>query len=265
MSLLSLPLAPHAWSSWLANVDTGQTIRAIVRLLLGHGARCESNPVDLTLHHGPFGRVIATTVLSQRRLARVCVAELRAPFRSDGIVVVAQPHTSIDAPILVADLIVNRRGNTRVYLDAVGPASRSGAGHDLFRSELVRVLLRAPDLRKASAPAWIAPLSLGATARFRAHPRKGGHLANLLVEYTRAYLAALDDAPAAISTRQNREQQRAVRNAFVHYGYAEPMLGGLFGASFAERFIKLMWDLPLVQNDQPHAPPAKVGVKIGDA
>ncbi len=266
-------LHPHALPAALARVDLQAVTRDLVCLFRQHGATTQSHPVQSLLHLGSFGRAVAIQVLEAPRLARIVIAHLRVPHVLAGVVVVAHPTVGLEAPILVADVMVSARGRTRAYLDTVGPATREEEATAGFRARLGGAL-NTTGLLRLGTPAWAAPLSGGTGARLRAGIGRGGIVSEALIRYCGGYLCALDGAEPAKHVAQNLARARAARETFRQFGHAQPLMASRFSPEVAEHFFSLLWnengrpeDVPnhdgARQNEKPADAPAKFGATTG--
>jgi hypothetical protein len=266
-------LHPHALPATLARVDLQAVTRDLVCLFRQHGATTQRHPVNAQLHLGSFGRAVAIQVLEAPRLARVVIAHLRVPHILAGVVVVAHPRIELEAPILVADLMVSVRGRTRAYLDTVGPATREEEATAGFRARLGGAL-NTTGLLRLGTPAWAAPLSGGTGARLRAGIGRGSIVSEALIRYCGGYICALDGAEPAQHVPQNISRARAARETFRQFGHGQPLVASRFSAEIAAQFFSLLWnegeckDEPARadharQKEKPADPPAKFGVTTG--
>lgn len=262
-------LHPHALPSALARVDFQAATRDLVCLFRQHEGVTQSHPVRSLLHFGAFGRSLAIQVLTAPRLSRVVVAHLRVPHILAGVVVVAHPLPEIEAPILVADVMVSARGRTRAYLDTVGPATREEQATAGFRARLGGAL-NTTGLLRLGTPDWAAPLSGGTGARLRAGIGRGGIVSEALIRYCGGYLCALDIAEPARHVAQNVSRARAARETFRQFGQAESLMANRFSPEVASQFFSLLWNEEATpnlgvdrQNENPAAAPAKLGATTG--
>lgn len=156
------------------------------------GARAQAAPVDVRLWHGSL-RAIASFVLEGDAFARAVVTHVRVWPLFEGVAMVVHPRPEVDAPLLVADLMVPPTGRPRAFVDVCGPAIAEPAFAARFREPLAAILDGADVPRRAPVPAWIAALSGGAGGRLSARRGGGDVLAATLARYVARYLDALDD------------------------------------------------------------------------
>ena len=234
-----------AYPANLAAIDFGTLAAELDAIFRRHGARAQPTPRSLLLQRGPL-RAIATFVVESDAIARATVSHLRvSPFMA-GIALVVHPDPALDAPLLVADIMVPPTGFARAFLDACGPGIGSPLFETRFRDPLAKILDDAPrlGLRRAPVPAWMAPFSSGAGGAgggLRAGRGAGSALAELLARYVSAYLDALTTAERSKDLAANETRARAVRAAVRANGPAERHLTRAFGADFTSRYLKLLW------------------------
>jgi hypothetical protein len=224
----------------LAGIDLAALVARLDAELHLHGARRQSAPFDLVLRPGIF-RSIASVVVESDRIARATVSQIRvAPFLG-GIAMVVHPRPEIDAPMLVADVMVPPSGSARSFIDTCGPAIARDSFEGRFRAPLAAILDGAHVARRTTVPPWIAALSGGAGARLQAGRGGGGAIGAVLVAYVRRYLEALGRAEEARDVAGNRAAARAVREAVMRHGPAGRHLRRAFGGEFAGRYLRLLW------------------------
>ena len=231
-----------AYPAAIAGLDMQQIAADLDGTFRKHGARTQATAQDLQFRSAKQGlATIASFVLESDRIARAVVSHVRfAPFFA-GIAVTVHPHATIDAPILVADLMVLPPGTSRAFLDAVGPGIARPHFTTRFREPLAAIVDGAHDLRKTTVPAWIAPLSGGNGARLRAKRRQGDTLAQVALRYVDRYLVALGEAETSTEPEANVIVAHRVRDAFRANGPAKKHLARSFGDAFTTRYLNLLW------------------------
>lgn len=236
---------PLSYPAALSGIDFAQLTSDLDRTFRRHGARTQPTPADLLVHHArgllPLAS-IATFVLESDHIARAVVSQVRvAPFFA-GIAITVHPRASLDAPLLVADLMVPPPGSARGFLDACGPAIGRHGFAARFREPLAAIVDGAHGLKKTTVPAWIAPLSGGNGARLRARRGAGSALAEVIVRYVDCYLTALATAERAEDPAANLASARTVRDVMRAHGPAQKHLARAFGESFTARYLRLAWN-----------------------
>jgi hypothetical protein len=233
---------PFAFPAALAGVDFGRTAAELDRTFRRHGARTQACSADLAFHTDKGGlAAMATFALESDRIARAVVSHVRfAPF-IEGLAVTVHPRAEIDAPLLVADVMVLPPGSSRAFLDACGPSIARPGFTARFREPLAAIVDGAEGVAKTTVPAWIAPLSGGNGARLRARRGQGELLARLLVRYLDRYLGALASAEPAADPIANVADAHRVRDAFRAHGPAKKHLARSFGEPFTSRYVSLLW------------------------
>lgn len=269
---------PYALPAALARMDLQGITRDLVCLFRQHGGVTQPHPVQSLLHLRSFGRALAISVLEAPRLGRIVIGQLRVPHLLAGVVVVAHPSPEIEAPILVADIMVSASGRTRAYLDTVGPATRDDEATAGFRARLGGAL-NTTGLSRLGTPAWAAPLSGGTGARLRANIGRGGIVGEAVIRYCGGYLCALDEAEPAHHVAQNIARARAARETFRQFGQAESLMARRFSPEVAAQFFSLLWNEALNaaanepgkpqntgnrQKVNPAEAPPKFGATIGN-
>lgn len=231
-----------AYPAAIAGIDMSRIAAELDGTFRRHGARTQATAQDLQFHSSKQGlATIATFVLESDRIARAVVSHVRfAPFFA-GIAITVHPKNTIDAPLLVADLMVLPPGTSRAFLDACGPGIASAGFTTRFREPLAAIVDGARDLRKTTIPAWIAPLSGGNGARLRGKRGGGVALARVLVRYVDRYLVALGEAEISPDPDANVLVANRVRDAFRAHGPASKHLARSFGPAFTSRYLKLLW------------------------
>jgi hypothetical protein len=233
---------PLAYPAALAGIDFARLTADLDGTFRRHGARTQPAPADLTLHHARSGFAsIATFVLESDLIARAVVSHVRvAPFFT-GVAITVHPHATIDAPLLVADLMVLPPGSSRAFLDACGPAIGRAGFATRFLEPLAAIVDGATGVGKTTVPAWIAPLSGGNGARLRASRGAGEKLARVVTRYVDRYLAALATAPRAVDPAANLASVRTVRDVMRAHGPAQKHLSRAFGETFTSSYMRLVW------------------------
>jgi hypothetical protein len=231
----------EAFTERLAGLDLAQLCVALEATFRRHGARTQDAPLPLRIRHAGPLRTIASFVLESDRVMRVVVSHVRvSPFFA-AVALVVHPRPEVDAPLLVADLVLAPPGFARAYLDACGPAIRSASFASRFREPLAAILDKARHVRRTTVPAWMAPLSGGGGGRVRAAPGRGSIVSRLLVDYVDRYLLALGAADEAADAAANRACAGAVRDAVRSHGAAARHLARAFGPGFANEYLEMMW------------------------
>jgi hypothetical protein len=190
------------------------------------------------------GSALATFVLESDRIARAVVSQIAVPPFASGIALVVHPRVEIEAPLLLADLMLAPTGRGRALLDAAGPATRSPSFHAGFGEPLAQVVDGAQGLRRSTVPAWLAPFSGGGGGTLRGDAAHTTLLAESLVRYVTTYLSALDAARIATepsAPQANASSARAVRDVVRGHGPAKRWLERAFGDRQAERYLRLFW------------------------
>ena len=233
---------PLSYPAALAGIDFARLTADLDGTFRRHGARTQPAPADLALHHARSGFAsIATFVLESDFIARAVVSHVRvAPFFT-GIAITVHPHATIDAPLLVADLMVLPPGSSRAFLDACGPAIGRAGFATRFLEPLAAIVDGATGVQKTTVPAWIAPLSGGNGARLRASRGAGEKLARVVTRYVDRYLEALATAPRALDPAANAASVRTVRDVMRAHGPAQKHLSRAFGETFTSSYMRLVW------------------------
>ncbi len=234
---------PLHYPATLAGVDLTAFVAELDGIFRRHGARTSPAPLDLTFRAGRLpGTAIASIVLESDRFARAVVTHVRvAPFYT-GLSIAVHPRAELDAPLLVADINIPPPGFTRLFVDAVGPSIGSASFASRFKTRLAPIVEAARGVTRSEVPAWISPLSGGAGARLRAKPTGGNAVLRVLAKYVDAYLEALDGAEPAHDAASNAASARSVRDAVRANGPAGKYLTRTFGAPFADRYLRLLWN-----------------------
>lgn len=232
-----------SYPSVFARVDFNRVCFELEATFRRHGARTQPAPLDVVWSSSALGRAaIASFVLESERIERAVVTHVRvAPFFA-GVAVAVHPRADLDAPMLVADIMVPPPGVTRAYLDACGPAIASPSFSRRFREPLAEVVDGADVGRRRPVPSWMAPLSGGCGARLRARPGDGDAVARVLVGYVARYLRGLEEADPAGDPRANAAAARIARDVIRSRGVAGKRLARTFGTRFAGRYLDLLWD-----------------------
>jgi hypothetical protein len=245
MAVFPMPFRLSALPAALAGIDLAALATSLVTILSARGARRQEHPLELTFRPGGL-KAIASTVLESDRIGRALVTQIRmAPFFA-GIAMVIHPRAEIDAPLLVADLMIPPRGSARAYVDTCGPA----IDRPTFRAPLLSVVESTRGMRRSTVPDWIAPFS-GSGARLRASPGQGAALSEVVQRYVAAYLDALAAADRASRPAKNRDDAARVAQAVRTHGPASKHLARAFGADYAQRYLDLLWVQKVPLPDSP--------------
>ncbi len=238
-----LSLNVLSYPSVIAGIDFNRVCFELEATLRRHGARTQAAPLDVVWHSSASGRAaIASFVLESERIERAVVTHVRvAPFFA-GVALAVHPRADLDAPMLVADLMVPPPGVTRAYVDACGPAIAAPSFSRRFREPLADVVDGAGLGQRRPVPAWMAPLSGGCGARLRARPGGGDAVARVLVSYVSRYLRGLEEAEPAADPRANAAAARIARDVIRSRGTAGKRLARSFGTRFAGRYLDLLWE-----------------------
>jgi hypothetical protein len=245
MSLVRRPLQlPFALPEGLAGVELGRLAADIESVLRRAGARAHTDaplPADLAFRQGALPTAqMATFSLESDTIARVVVSHVRAaPFYA-GLAMVVHPRPEIDAPLLVADVSVPPPGTLRAYVDTLGPGLLAPT-YPKLRDDLALVTELRGGARRMPVPGWIAPLSGGCGARFKARPLGGQAVLRVVLAYVERYLEGLAAAPAAKDPKSNAAAARSVRDAVRANGPAGKYLARTFDPAFASRYLAYFW------------------------
>ena len=221
-------------------IDFGALAAQLEGIFRRHGARTQAAPFDVRLRPGAV-RAIASFVLESDTIARAVVSHVRVWPVLQGIALVVHPHAHLDAPLLVADLMVPPTGTPRAFVDVCGPAIARPPFGARFREPLAAILDRAHVPRRAPVPAWIAPLSGGAGGRLSARRGGGDVLATTLTRYLSCYLDALATAERATDVDANCAAAASAASAVRASGPAGRYLTRAFGHDYTARYLDLLW------------------------
>lgn len=237
-----MPLLPIPFT--LAGIDFQATAADLDATFRRHGAKSQACPQDLLFQSARGGLAsIASFVLESDAIARAVVSHVRvAPFVA-GIAVTVHPRHDVDAPMLVADVMALPPGSSRAFIDACGPGIARAGFTTRFRGPLSATLegTSGRGVKRADVPEWIAPLSGGCGASFRARRGRGAALSSLLVRYVDAYLAALATASTSGEGEANAIVAKRVRDAVRANGPARKHLARSFGDGFTSSYMRLLW------------------------
>ncbi|MGO8993986.1 MAG: hypothetical protein ACLQVI_11705 [Polyangiaceae bacterium] len=226
-------------------VDLASVVRELEGELRERGGRTQAHPVGELLVAGKLpGAALATFVLESDRIARAVVSQLRVPPFMSGVAMVIHPVAEVEAPVLLADLIIAPTGRARALLDAAGPGILNPTFADDFGIPLAHVVDGCEGVRRSTVPAWLAPLSGGGGATLRSERGEAHRLADVLVRYVHTYLKGLEGAPRKddkAAALGNAIAARTVRDLVRANGPARRWLARAFGEREAERYLRLFW------------------------
>ncbi len=221
-------------------IDFGGLAAELDGIFRRRGARTQPAPFDVRLRHGAV-RAIASFALESETIARAVVSHVRVWPVFQGVALVVHPRPHIDAPLLVADLMVPPTGTPRAFVDVCGPSIARPPFGERFREPLAAILDGAHVPRRAPVPAWIAPLSGGAGGRLSARRGSGDVLAATLTRYVACYLDALARAERTADVDANRAAAVSVASAVRTSGPAARYLTRAFGRDYATEYLDFLW------------------------
>jgi hypothetical protein len=210
-------------------------------LIAGVRARLESRlalkplPVDADLadRKGPFGfGRVRTSVWEAPRIRKIALTQVAMRPMIEGLALVVLPQPKLAAPAFACDLMALP---ARVSVNA----DVYGVDKDALRAVLEPLGESFVRLGGGAGPAWTQPIASGIGLHAKISPRK---LEDAFGALTAALARYLDLVVSAPEGPGGSELQRRLFQLFHANGPRTGALGKLFGASWAERYSRLMFE-----------------------
>jgi hypothetical protein len=214
-------------------------------IVAGVRARLESRlalkpiPVDKDLadKQGPLGwGRVHTTVWEAPGIRKIALSQVQVRPMIEGLALVVLPSTKRNAPIFACDLMALP---TRVSVNA----DLYGSDRPSLRSVLEPLGESFVRLGTGGGPSWAQPISSGVGLHAKVSPRAvDDAFAAITAALARTLESVTSAASSAASDREAVEAQRRFFQLFHEHGPRTGPLGRIFGASWAERYSRLIFE-----------------------
>ncbi len=225
----------HLRSEWKARLEVDvEGMVAGIRARLASRLRLTPLAVDEDLQdrRGRFGLGrVRTWAFESPELRKAVLAQVELRPVIEGLALVLAPRRDIDAPVFAADLMVlptRLAANADVY----GAPERT-------RGLLAPLAASFARVGGTAGPAWCARIGSGEGLHARPSPRLVDELFAGVTSAVGIYTDVLLSAPRGVDRAREQGEFFA---AFHAHGPRTGPLGRLFGAAWAERFSRLLFE-----------------------
>jgi hypothetical protein len=191
---------------------------------------------DLADRAGPLGwGRVRTTAWEAPRFRKIVLSHVAMRPVVEGFALVLLPQQKLAAPVFACDLMALPT-RVSVNADVYGSDALASSASGQVLAPLVESFAR---LGSRPGPEWAAGLAAGGGLHAKVSPRV---VDDAFAALTAALARYLDVTAATVEGPGGADAQRAFFNAFHDHGPRRGMLGRLFGAPWAERYSRLIFE-----------------------